>query len=327
MDLYEILGVPKIANKVEIKKAYRELVKIHHPDKGGDEEVFKNISKAYETLSDDKKRSNYDRFGDEKNVNNGNNGGYGDFRDFMRGFYKEETNYAPKAENCNIQITLTLEEYFNGVVKKIRYNKIVDCDSCADKNMVKCVKCNGKGIFHTQIQHNMYSEHICDTCNGTGSVNEVHCNTCNNKKTRIISHEETITIPCSYAPGRPIIIPKEGNQKKGLEHGDLALYLKVSKNNLYDVDGYNLVMVKEIPYYSMMLGGEIEVPIIDGINVKFTINKNTKNESSVRLKGKGLYVGGEIRGDLYVVLKSVSSVVISDEEENYLNLIKKLHES
>jgi molecular chaperone DnaJ len=322
MDLYEILGVPKTATQAEIKKAYRSLVKVHHPDKGGDEEIFKNINKAYETLSDESKRSNYDRFGDSE----GRQNSFDPFEDFMRGFSRQSRQrQAPsKADNCNILISLTLEEYFNGVNKDIEYNKTVECDSCSETPTVKCNQCNGAGMVNIHVGNNMYIQQACNLCNGLGNVNETHCNTCQNKKYKVIKHRQNITIPKSFDLRAYMLVENEGNQAKNLKNGDLLLQIKIKQHNVFEVDGYNLVMVKKVPYYTMMLGGEIEIELIDKIKIKFNIDKNTKNEHTVRIKGKGLFIGqSNERANLFVILQSVLSTDISEKEEEFLKLIKK----
>lgn len=325
MDLYEVLGVSKTASQGEIKKAYRTLVKIHHPDKGGDENLFKNISEAYEILSDETKRANYDRYGNA----DGSNTSFDPFEEFMRGFTRNRRQrQAPtKASNCKILLNLTLEEYFTGITKEIEYDKTVECDSCHNSKIVKCTTCNGAGIVNIHVGNNMYIQQPCDFCNGVGGVNETYCNTCNNKKFKVIKHKQNVTIPKSVFLNRYIVIENEGNQANNLENGDLLLQIKIKEHEIFEVDGYNLIMVKKVPYYTMMLGGEIEVELIDKIKIKFNINKNTKNEHTVRVKGKGLFVGNSNdRANLFIILQSVLSDEISSAEEEYLNLIKKSFE-
>src|SRR5215208_5716755 len=173
-NLYDLLGVDKTASHDEIKKAYRKKSKEHHPDKGGDEEMFKKISLAYESLSDTQKRANYDRFGSI----DGNKQQQHPFESFRRGYSNNFHRPTRKGSDLHIVVKLTLEEIYHGVTKILKY-----------KRQDKCSVCNGQGHitdYHQTHFGTIVQTSMCNTCEGSGKVPQNICKTCNSSGIKTI---------------------------------------------------------------------------------------------------------------------------------------------
>jgi molecular chaperone DnaJ len=176
LDYYSILGVEKNATDKEIKKAYRELAKEHHPDKGGDEERFKEISEAYDTLSDPKKKTQYDRFG------------HG--RPTMGGFGGQQ-RYTAQGQTIRVTVNLTLEEMFSGVNKTFKYNRLdscKDCDGLGGHDITSCPYCKGTGMITETLNTpfgQIHNTTTCMHCHGQGQTYKEECKTCKGKELNV----------------------------------------------------------------------------------------------------------------------------------------------
>jgi molecular chaperone DnaJ len=354
-DYYEILGVQKNASKDEIKKAYRKQALKFHPDKNpGDkssEEKFKEAAEAYEVLSNDEKRSRYDRFG---HAGLGNSGGgfgghdmtvedifssFGDiFGDAFAGFggfsSGRQGRRVNKGSNLRVKVKLNLGEIAAGCEKKIKVNKYTTCDSCdgtgaADsKSFSTCSTCHGSGhvtrVTNTLLGQ-MQSTSVCPSCGGDGKTITKKCLTCYGEG--IVEKEEIIkiNIPAGVAKGMQMNVGGKGNAaRRGGVNGDLLVVIDEDEHEELLREGNDLIYNLFISIPDAITGTQVEVPTVDG-TVKIKIEPGTQPGRILRLRGKGLpEVNGYGKGDLLVNVNVWIPKSLSKED---LKIIEKLKDS
>ena len=335
-DYYEVLGVDKSASADEIKKAYRKLAVKYHPDKNpGDkeaEERFKEAAEAYSVLSDADKKAKYDQFGHAGvdgsapdfsggfgNLNDILNdlfgGGFGGFGGFGGGFggsrggQRQQKVY--RGRDIRVRVKLTLEEIAKGVEKEISIERSVPCKDCGGKgaknasDIKTCSACNGTGqvqrVVNTFLGQTVtYS--TCQQCGGEGKVISNPCRSCGG--TGLVRKRETIKvkIPAGVEAGMQMNISGEGHAAKNNGvNGDLLVVIEEQEHPNLKREGNNLYCTKIVSLPDAILGGEVEVPGIDG-SYKIKVEPGTQSGTVVRLRGRGLPTvngyGGT--GDLYV---------------------------
>jgi molecular chaperone DnaJ len=333
---YDILGVAKNASQEELKKAYRKLAIKYHPDKNpGNKEAedqFKELSHAYEILSDQNKRAQYDQFGHEaftrsgagkasygghggfefhdpfdifRDVFGGNSGIFGDIFGDMSGGRKR---YSGPMDGSDLRFDLEIdfEEAVFGTEKKIRIPKMDTCQDCGGSgsspgsSMKTCPLCNGRG--QTTSSGGFFQiRQTCGTCSGSGKVIEKPCLKC--KGQGLIRTEKTIriNIPPGVDTGSKLRIAGEGEGGiKGGDSGDLYVVIHVSAHEIFKRDGQDIICELPIDFTTATLGGIVETPTVTG-KTKLKIPEGTQNNSVLRLKSKGMpsLKGGQ-RGDQYV---------------------------
>jgi molecular chaperone DnaJ len=354
-DYYEVLGVSRSASKEEIKKAYRKQALKFHPDKNpGDknaEEKFKEAAEAYEVLSDDNKRSRYDRFGHAGlgGAGNGFSGGgmtmedifssFGDiFGDAFGGFggftSGRRTRRVNKGSNLRVKVKLNLREIASGTEKKIKVRKYVPCSACdgtgaADsKSYSECSTCHGSGhvtrIAHTLLGQ-MQTTSVCPACGGEGKTISKKCNTCYGEG--IIEKEEIIkiNIPAGVGKGMQMTVGGKGNApRRGGVNGDLLVVIDEEDHEDLIREGNDLIFNLFISVPDAITGTHVEIPTIDG-QAKIKIEAGTQPGKILRLRGKGLpEVNGYGRGDLLV---NVNVWIPKNLGKEDLRVIEKLKES
>ena len=338
-DYYEVLGVDKSASADEIKKAYRKLAIKYHPDKNpGDkeaEEKFKEAAEAYSVLSDADKKARYDQFGHAGvegagpdfsggfgNLNDILNdlfggafgGGFGGFGGFGGGFggrqgQRQQRVY--RGRDIRVRVKLTLEEIAKGVEKEISIEKSVPCPECGGKgaknssDIKTCSACNGTGQVQ-RVTNSIFGQTVtystCQQCGGEGKVVTNPCRNCNGSG--LVRKRETIKvkIPAGVEAGMQLTIQGEGHAAKnnGI-NGDLLVVIEEQEHPNLRREGNNLYYTKIISLPDAILGGEAEIPCLDG-PYKVKIDAGTQSGTVVRLRGKGMPTvngyGGT--GDLYV---------------------------
>jgi len=346
-DYYNILGVDKSASNDEIKKSYRKLAMKYHPDRNPDnkeaEEKFKDLSEAYSVLSDEQKKSNYDQFGDPNgNLHQGFNmndfmrnfnardifgGGFGGFGGFDEIFgNRSQQRNIKRGSDLRVQITIDIHDVITGVNKTIKYKRKVKCTDCNGVGGEKhtCTKCSGLGKI--QVNKTMGFATIstvtnCDVCQGHGYTISNVCNICKGQGIVDDNTELKIDLPKGaedndrfQANGKGNMPPKPGDN--GIP-GNLIIDVKVENNTLLERSGSNLIYNLELPFTTLMLGGEALIPTLEG-EVKIKISPGTKPNEIKRLKNKGLSSQRGNRGDLMVVVHLNIPKKLTKEEKALL---------
>ena len=345
-DFYEILGVQKNASDDEIKKSYRKLAMKYHPDRNKDdkesERRFKEVSAAYEVLKDSEKRSAYDQYGHDAFRQGGMGGGQG-FGDFTGGFsdiFEEffgggfggsSRQRGPQRGNdLRYNMSISLQEAFNGKKSQIRIPSYDGCELCsatgsADKSGPStCSTCGGQGKVRS-TQGFFSIERPCPTCGGEGSSIKNPCLKCSGtgqvKKQKTIS----VTIPAGVDTGTRIRISGEGEPgQRGAGNGDLYIFVEVQKDKLFEREEENIFCQIPISITTAILGGDVEVPTIEGKKARLNIPAGTQSETQFRLKGKGMSILRQTRrGDMYVEANVEIPVNLNNKQKAILQEFEK----
>ena len=345
-DFYEILGVKKNASDDEIKKSYRKLAMKHHPDRNKDdkesERKFKEVTAAYEALKDPERRAAYDQYGHDAFRQGGMGGGQG-FGDFSGGFsdiFEEffgggfggsSRQRGPQRGNdLRYNMSITLQEAFNGKKSQIRIPGYEGCDLCSatgstDKSGPStCSTCDGQGKVRS-TQGFFSIERPCPTCGGEGSSIKNPCLKCSGtgqvKKQKTIS----VTIPAGVDTGTRIRISGEGEPgQRGAGNGDLYIFVEVQKDKLFEREEENIFCQIPISITTAILGGDVEVPTIDGKKARLNIPAGTQSETQFRLKGKGMSILRQTRrGDMYVEINVEIPVNLNSKQKTILQEFEK----
>ena len=336
-DYYEVLGLSRGASDSEIKKAYRKLAKKYHPDLcPGDKEAeakFKEISEAYEVLSDSTKKARYDQFGHagvDSNFSGAGAGQYGaggfgvDLEDIIDkmfgegggfsgfgGFSGSRRSNAPRrGQNTFASITISFFEACKGTSKEVNVQKMDRCDSCGGTGAAsgsapsKCPNCGGTGQVRTQQRTPfgiMTSATTCPRCGGKGQVISNPCSSCHGTGKKSKSKKISVNIPAGIDDGQTLVVSGEGNAgSNGGPYGDLNIAITVRPDPLFKRHGFDILCDIPITYAQAVSGAELVVPTIDG-KVKYNIPEGTQPGTTFRLKGKGVTrLHSHSRGDMLI---------------------------
>lgn len=348
-DYYEVLGVDKSASEDEIKKAYRKIAIKYHPDRNPDdpkaEEKFKEAAEAYSVLNDAQKRQQYDQFGFE-----GPGGGFGGFGDGA-GFSMDDifsmfgdvfgggagfggfgggSRQAPRYRGADLRlkVKLSLQEVAIGVTKKFKVRKDVVCNHChgtgaeGGSSSETCPNCHGSGVeIRTQqsIFGMMQTQTTCHVCGGEGKVIKNKCSHCHGDG--VVKGEEVveINIPAGVAEGMVVNVPGKGNagKRNGIT-GNIQVYIEEEDNDTFIRDGQNVIYNLLLDFPTAVLGGQVDIPTIDGTIVKIKIEPGTQPGKTLRLRGKGLPAVqgyGNGTGDLIVQISIYVPKELSKSEK------------
>lgn len=360
-DYYEVLGVNKQATDDEIKKAYRKIAIKYHPDRNPDdkeaEEKFKEAAEAYSVLSDQQKRRQYDQFGfDGPNMGGGfggfgggfsmdeifsmfgdvfgGRGGFGGFSGFGGGS-GQRPQY--RGSDLRLKVRLSLQEVATGTTKKFKLRKDVACQHChgsgaeGGSGSETCPTCHGQGyVVKTMrsILGMMQTQSECPTCHGEGTVIKNKCAHCGG--TGIVKGEEVveINIPAGVAEGMVVNVPGKGNagQHNGIS-GNIQVFVEEEPNDMFIRDGQDVIYNLLLDFPTAAIGGEVDIPTIEGTKVKIKIEPGTQPGKTLRLRGKGLpavqgYGNGQ--GDLVV---NISVYVPKELSRSEKEMLEKLQQS
>jgi molecular chaperone DnaJ len=309
-DYYEVLGLKKGATSDEIKKAYRKLAKEHHPDKGGSEDKFKEISEAYDTLSDSDKKTNYDRFGHSKGGQQGNP--FGGFRNPFRGGGGAGFGGRPQTpvgSDMSLLLKLTLEEIFTGAKKTYKYTRKAKCGTCnghGGEDVVDCGVCGGSGhvvnVYNTPMGH-IQQVTICNACNGLGNSYTKQCKTCTGNG--LVDSTETVEvdIPAGVMEGMTFVMAGKGHGVKGGTEGDLHIKIHEIPHKNYTRSGSDLKLNLKLSYPQLILGDKVEIETIEGSKIRITIPEYSDVGNNLRIPYKGIKTyGKDGRGDVLITL-------------------------
>jgi molecular chaperone DnaJ len=336
---YEVLMVSKEATSREIKKSYKRLAMKYHPDRTkGDkdkEEQFKEIKEAYEVLSNDQKRAAYDQYGHAAFSQGGQGGGAGfgggaDFGDIFGDVFGDifgggrRQSRARRGSDLRYNMELTLEEAVKGKSVEIQVPTYVSCDSCEGSGAKKgssaktCTTCHGHG--QVQMRQGLFAvQQTCPTCSGKGKVISDPCTKCHGQGRVEKTKKLSVKIPPGVDTGDRIRLANEGEAgEHGAPAGDLYVQVNVKDHPIFVRDENNLYCEVPISFTTAALGGEIDVPTLEG-KVKLKIPKETQTGKMFRLRGKGVKsVRSATVGDLMCKVVIETPVNLSKEQEDLL---------
>jgi molecular chaperone DnaJ len=317
-DYYKILGVNKEASSDDIKKAYRKKAKEFHPDVNKDNpeaaDKFKEIAEAYEVLSDEVKRKNYDNPRQARS---------------MFDFATPQPNI-PKGESITLLVKLTLEEMHSGVDKNLQYHRIVGCHDCDGKGgseMDDCSVCDGSGYVQTTTR-TPFGEfrHIenCRSCNGLGTQVKNTCKTCNGSGVEENTQDINLKFPKGVYDNMVTMIRGGGHAVRGGVDGDLYVKIIETPHPIFVRNGSDLKLRLSISYSQLLLGDKVEITTIDNSKIKITIPKLSKVEDVLRVPKKGINnFNNSERGDLFIQLNLITPKTIDSETEELLLKLKE----
>lgn len=362
-DYYEVLGVGKTATDDEIKKAYRKIAIKYHPDRNPGnkeaEEKFKEAAEAYDVLHDAQKRQQYDQFGFDGpagggfggfggnaggfsmddifsmfgDVFGGHGGGFGGGFGGFGGGHAQQAQY--RGSDLRIKVSLSLQEIATGTTKKFKVKKYVPCSHCHGSGAEDgsgsetCQTCHGSGVV-TRTTRTMFgmmqTQSECPTCHGEGRVIKNKCHECGGSG--IVKGDEVveIKIPAGVAEGMVVNVPGKGNagEHNGIS-GNIQVYISEEPNDTFVRDGNDIIYNLLLDFPTAVLGGNAEIPTIDGTKVKIKIEPGIQPGKTLRLRGKGLPAVegyGSGNGDLVVNISVFVPKMLSKEEKHAIEKFK-----
>ncbi len=362
-DYYKILGIEKTASADEIKKAYRNLAHKYHPDKGGDAEKFKEINEAYQVLSDSGKRTQYDQFGQTfETGGTGGGAGFGGFgggmgqdgwfwgrpgADFdvqfddlgdmveeMFGFGRpKKARDVKRGKDIHLDAEITLEEAFAGVEKEFVLAKNNTCPRCEGSGaepqtkIKECFSCRGTGQVQ-QVRKTFLGSFtqyvVCPECRGEGHRPEKPCNVC--KGEGRVKNEETIrvAIPAGVDNNQVVKLEQKGEAgRRGGKPGDLYVRIFVKPHRVFERKGDDLYVFENIGMAPAALGGEIDVPTIEGKNILLKVPAGTESGKIFRVSGKGITRFASFgRGNMYVQVNVAIPKKLSRKQKELLEKLR-----
>ena len=362
-DYYEILGIQKTASLEDVKKAYRKLAMQYHPDRNPGnkeaEEKFKEATEAYEVLSDQDKRSRYDRFGHEgvrqgadfhdwANTNPNDifsvfndifGGGFGGsiFDDFFGGSTRTRshtgTSGGERGGDLKISARLTLEEIGTGVEKKVKIKRQEKCQTCSGSGAKSgsgssnCPTCGGTGEIR-RATRTMFGQFVnivqCSTCGGSGKIIKDPCPTCGGAGR--VNGESTIKIkiPAGVGDGNYLTLRGEGNAgRRGGPSGDLIVVIEEAQHEHFKRDGDDIIYELDLSFPEAALGSEIEVPTLTG-RAKLKIEPGIQSGKILRMREKGLpHLNGYGKGDQLVAINIYTPTKLSSKDKELMKELAK----
>ncbi|MCU0660669.1 MAG: molecular chaperone DnaJ [Candidatus Pacebacteria bacterium] len=352
-DYYKTLGVDKSASQEDLKKAFRKLAHQYHPDKkGGDEAKFKEVNEAYQVLSDEKKRANYDRFGSADGPTGGGFGGgqnyggfqggfqgdfdFGNINDIFSEFFGDNRGFngggeaKPRGRDLSTEIKITFEESVFGVKKRIAVNKMATCNTCqgsgakAGTALKQCPTCGGRGKIQ-EMRNSMFgsfaSVRQCPTCHGVGKIPEEKCTHCKGSGVHKKEVEFEISVPAGINNDETLRLSGGGEAVAHGIAGDLYIKISVTPHSTFKRVGNDLVMDIQIKLSDALLGAEYNIKTLDG-TIALKIPEGVTHGEILRIRGKGVPTRNG-RGDMLVTVKIVMPKKLSKSAKHVVEELKK----
>lgn len=352
-DYYEILGLTKDASQDEIKKGYRQKAKELHPDRNSDkpnaEDQFKEANEAYEVLKNGEKKAAYDRYGHAAFEGSaggaGRAGGQGDFANAFSDVFDDlfgglrggggrgsGGQQATRGSDLRYNMTISLEQAYEGLQKKsISITTTVSCAPCngsgaaSGTNPSKCGTCSGMGKVRAQ-QGFFTVERACPTCSGSGEVIKSPCSSCHGAGRLEKDRSLSVNIPPGVETGTRIRLSGEGEAGiRGGSKGDLYIFIEVNKHAIFERESTNLFCHIPVSMTSAAMGGDIEVPNIDGGRSRVKIPTGSQSGRQMRLRAKGMpAIRGGALGDMFIELQVETPVNLSPRQKELLKEFDEL---
>lgn len=347
---YETLGVDKKATQDDIKKAFRKLAQKHHPDKGGDESKFKEITEAYSVLADEKKRREYDSYG-QTFAGGGPGGGFGfdpsqfsggfggvefDLNDLFEGFGdifgggRGGRGRMKRGRDISVDIEVSFKESIVGGKRSVLISKIDRCDVCDGSGakpgteVETCKTCNGAGRIHEtrdSVLGAFTSVRTCPSCEGSGKVPKEKCANCAGHGVLKREVEINVDIPRGIDGGEMIRMPGMGEAVKGGVSGDLYVKVHVKPHPVFKKEGPNLVMDLPVKLTDALLGTTVSVTTIEDKVLDVKVPSMTKTEEILRIRGKGVHYDNGA-GDLLIRVSAILPKKLSGKAKKAIEELK-----
>jgi molecular chaperone DnaJ len=352
-DLYELLGVPRDASPEDIKRAYRRKAREHHPDAGGDEEAFKQVTHAYQVLSDPERRLRYDRFGDDGTPSSRGAGqdpfgfggaGFGGIGDVIDAFFGSAFGGAASGagrgrsqpgRDVLVGVELTLEEVVTGVHREVEVEVAAACDQCGGNGSASgspaghCDTCAGAGQVQRVVRTafgQLATASPCPTCGGTGRTVTDPCTGCSGEGRRVQRRTLGVDVPPGVDHGDRLRVTGAGEAgRQGAPAGDLFVEIRVIDHALFERDGRDLVAEVAVPVTQAALGGTLTVPTVDGSEVEVEVPAGTQPGTVLTVRRAGLPAqGGGRRGDLRLLVRVEVPTDLDAEQRQLLEQLAEL---
>ncbi len=344
-DYYDVLGIKRGASDADIKSAFRGLAKEHHPDRNpGDasaEQKFKEINEAYEVLKDEQKRAAYDQFGHAAFEGGGRGpGGFGpDFSSSMSDIFDDlfgefmggrrggprQRSARERGADLRYNMEITLAEAFTGKQAQIRVPTSVTCETCsgsgarAGSRPTTCATCGGQGKVRAS-QGFFTIERTCPACHGRGETIDDPCADCHGQGRVTKERTLAVSIPPGVEDGTRIRLAGEGEAgQRGGPTGDLYIFLSIKPHEFFQRDGADIFCRVPIAMTTAALGGNVDVPTVEGNRVRMPVPSGTENGKQFRLKGKGMPVlRSKVHGDMYIQVEVETPKNLSRKQRELL---------
>ncbi len=349
---YETLGVDKKSTKDDVKKAFRKLAQKHHPDKGGNEAKFKEITEAYSILSDDTKRREYDAYGQNfqgQRQQGSHAGGHGfdpsqfsgfgggnvefDFGDLFGDIFGGASGgqgRIKRGRDISMDIEISFKESIEGTKRQVLVTKVGKCDICHGSGakphteMKTCTTCNGAGRVHETRNSPLgafSSVRQCSVCDGTGQIPKEKCTTCAGHGIMRKEQEINIPVPKGIDGGEMLRMPGQGEAVKGGTSGDLYIKVHVKPHPVFRKDGMNIVMHLPMKLTDALVGTTVTIKTIDDKNLEVKIPPMTAPEETLRLRSKGVHTD-QGSGDLLIKLTITMPKKLSTKAKKAIEELK-----
>lgn len=353
-DYYEILGIAKDASKEDIKKAFYKLAHKYHPDKGGDPEKFKEINEAYQVLSDEKKRSQYDQFGQTFDGAAGGGSPFGQgfegfegfdassledlFGDLFGGaspfgFGGGSRKRREVAQDIVVDIDVSLQEVFSGTKRQVSLRKYVNCDKCSGSGiepgskMNTCPSCRGEGKvkeIRKTFLGSFAKTTICPQCKGEGNVPEKECTRCKGEGRIKELKKATFDVPAGISDGETLKFSGEGDAGgRGRDSGDFYVRVHIEDDPRFKRREDDIFYNLEVDFSQAALGDKMDIPTLGG-KIELKIPSGTQAGKLLRLKGMGLpHYYGRGKGDMYVKVNVKTPTKLTSKQKELIEKLKK----